>query len=360
MRRSFARAACLAAILAAALAAGYAVIDARFRTGDVLADYSADLYEPKGAAALRETLEASGRRVQSMTRPLNDHRPDPSTSVVMYLGPHATGEEGFEDDERNAIREYLLAGGRVFIASSFTSFLRDYKTYIRPEREMHRDSAPVAVRGIGPFAALLGGNTIRAPGMRRLDCRWPEADALLAADTLLIAVRMKVGGGELIACAEPYLISNEGLLRNKNSAWPAWITAGRTEVYIDETHHGVYQEQGVAWLIGKYKLWPFLLTLGAIALLGLWRILPPLLPPAAEIADSVRRQDTFLGFVNLLKGVIPERRLIGVCMEKWAQAGDAHSRRLDGVDAGKPEARQVCKTYNDILKKLEERKRHVI
>lgn len=361
MHRNFARAAAVAAILAAAIAVGYSLIDARFRTGDILAAYSSDLHEPMGTSALRQTLERSGRTVTIMTRPLQDYRPDPRDSLVMYLVPYVMGESEFDDDERRAIRDFLTAGGRVFIATARTSFLDDYRTRAWSVREAHRDSGPVAVKGIGPFAALLGRDTVPAPGAGRIECRWPEADALMAVDTRPIAYRLRVGDGELIACAEPFLISNEGLLLNRQSPWPAWLASGRARVYIDETRHGVYHDQGVAWLIGKYGLWPFVAMLAFISLLVLWMVLPPLTPLPEPLPPTASRQDTFAGFVNLLSGVVPERMLIDVCLDKWSQGSTAvrGADTRDLLPEGAP-PKSVSETYNVILKKLEERKRHVI
>jgi hypothetical protein len=85
------------------------------------------------------------------------------------------------------------------------------------------------------------------------------------------------GKGRLVAFANGYLFSNEGVREQRPGALLSALLAGRRIVVFDERGLGVYESPGlneISWRLGLGPLYGVLLLL---ALLWLWRRLSPLL-----------------------------------------------------------------------------------
>lgn len=369
MRSNRLAAVALGVCCAGTLYGAYQILTEKISTGSVYPNYSSYLSEPLGASAVKETLSA-GRSVEILQRPIDRTWLEPDQSVVFYLAPGIYGMSYFDPEEIRAIRDYVLDGGRVLIASAHWRSLKDFQIQTVP---VHRsDTLPVLLpcRPVGELKSAAFADSAAVPGRLKLVSRWPQSDVLLAAGSHPILIRLRIGEGELLVCSEPYLFSNEGLFRNRSAGLLSWIVRDRPKVVIDEYHHGVIRREGVAFLFGKYHLEAFILTLAVIAGAGLWMIVPPLMPARPPKARAAQIQNTFDGFVNLLGRVISRADLIQVCSEKWmaAQRRRPSPELKSFVDAElarrPPEsavhARDICESYNRILKKVEEDKSHVI
>src|SRR5262249_50191152 len=61
----------------------------------------------------------------------------------------------------------------------------------------------------------------------------------------------KCGNGELIAASQESFLLNETVKDHPNPVLLDFLTAGRSEVWIDETLHGLQQDKGVLWLVRR-------------------------------------------------------------------------------------------------------------
>jgi hypothetical protein len=97
----------------------------------------------------------------------------------------------------------------------------------------------------------------------------PRMLPLFIAGTHVVLARERIGNGELIVLSAPELLRNDNLMRNL-----ALLTAlagdGRP-VYFDEVLHGITRGDGALSLMKEWNLGPFLLMLGAAAMLVFWR-----------------------------------------------------------------------------------------
>jgi len=373
VRRSRASAALVALVLAGTAAGAVHLMTAKFSTGDVYPPYSSFLADPLGSSALRETLESGGVSVETLTAPLDPEGvSDAGQTVIFYLSPRVWGFSNFDPEELARIRAFLLDGGRVVVtADGDNSLMADYRIYVRWNSEV--DTGPIMkpVRPIGALRAIAADTPMWSPGLRRLSGFWPQADALLASDTFPVLMRARVGRGELIACSEPYLLSNEGLFRHRPVGLVSWIMRDRKRASIDEYHHGKIQRTGVTALFGKYRLRPFLIFLAAMVLLYLWSAVPPFMPAPPTGPTHRLVQDTHEGFVNLLTQTVSRGELLTVCVDRWIAARrhpddpavpevrQALRAASEGAPGGRAE-RETCDTYNRIYNIVQERRRHVL
>jgi hypothetical protein len=97
----------------------------------------------------------------------------------------------------------------------------------------------------------------------------PRMLALFTAGRHVIVARERIGNGELFVLSAPELLRNDHLLRNL--ALLAALAGDKRPVYFDEVLHGITSDDGALALMKDWNLGPFLLMLGAAAILFFWR-----------------------------------------------------------------------------------------
>ena len=112
---------------------------------------------------------------------------------------------------------------------------------------------------------------------------------------------------------------NEAIKTHPNPVLLDFIAGGRPVIWVDETLHGLHQQQGVIWLVQRYKLQTSLLLFWATLLVVLWSM----------GGDLIRRPTRGLnaGIVRQGEGAgVASRRLLqrsvakaDVVMESWEQ-----------------------------------------
>jgi hypothetical protein len=134
---------------------------------------------------------------------------------------------------------------------------------------------------------------------------------------------------------------------------------------FDETHHGLEEAPGVAFLLRKHRLGWLLLNLMALGLLFVWRSACTLAPPApaTEAAETAVGKDSAAGLANLLRRHVPVKGLLAACAAEWKRtAGPLRGDRAvvanrvaamaeAGLRTG-GEAEGVVETYNRIGRML--------
>ena len=111
----------------------------------------------------------------------------------------------------------------------------------------------------------------------KMDAHWTtlyagpaEADA--KADTkagtsarVYMAMR-RAGNGELIAASQESFLLNEAIKTHPNPVLLDFLAGGRPVIWVDETLHGLRQDQGVLWLVQRYRLQAALMLFWALCL----------------------------------------------------------------------------------------------
>lgn len=132
------------------------------------------------------------------------------------------------------------------------------------------------------------------------------------------------GKGSIVLLTDSYLLSNEALLKNRETALLSWILGDSTQIIFNESHLGVHQPTGIAVLMKQYKLGGFALGLGFVVLLLIWKNSQALIPPqkTRQNDDSIRHTDRNLqsGYRDLLVRCLPLHDLVTTCISEWKQS----------------------------------------
>ena len=212
---------------------------------------------------------AKHRKVAMLTRPLG-REPLERNAVVFRVAdelPRYFDPEDLEEGEMGPPRPknlpllterdeaFVRGGGRIIVAA-------------------HRgalDSVTVedaVARKVLPVWPAVGTLELDDASSAFLELR-PRMLPLFIAGERVVLARERIGNGELFVLSAPELLRNDRLMRNL--ALLAALAGERRPVYFDEVMHGITSGDGALALMKEWRLGPFLLMLGAAAVLIFWR-----------------------------------------------------------------------------------------
>jgi hypothetical protein len=161
----------------------------------------------------------------------------------------------------------------------------------------------------------------------------PKADAwkvIYACEDEPVVIERKYNRGTIVLAADSFFLSNEALRTERSSALLAWLVGDSRIVVFDEESHNIRADPGVAHLVRKYHLHGLIAGLVVIAFLFVWKNASPLVPAfddSERNSGAVMGKSSEEGFVNLLRRSIPQKEIVGLCVEEWRRAIDP--RRQD-------------------------------
>lgn len=97
----------------------------------------------------------------------------------------------------------------------------------------------------------------------------PRMLPVFLGNTQTVLARERIGRGELFVLSTPELLRNDNLVRNL--ALLTALAGDNRAVYFDELIHGISRGDGALALMQEWNLGPFLMMLGAAAILVFWR-----------------------------------------------------------------------------------------
>ena len=190
--------------------------------------------------------------------------------------------------------------------------------YLRPESGKATDYGSAVVRNHSQLSLPDTLEWHSAIIFTNLASSWRT---IYARGTNPVVVERKFGSGTVVLASDSYFLSNEALRKDRHAdllAW--WIGPGR-QILFDEAHFGIVENEGIAALIGKYRLHGFVASLMLLAGLFLWKnslvFIPPLEP---RKEDFIAGKEAFTGFVNLLRRNIRKRDLLDICFAEWEKS----------------------------------------
>jgi hypothetical protein len=152
-----------------------------------------------------------------------------------------------------------------------------------------------------------------------LYARPADANATSDSDAHVYMAMRRVENGELIAASQESFLLNEAIKTHPNPALLDFLAGGRPVVWVDETLHGLHQDQGVLWLVHRYRLQAALLLFWATLLTLLWSLSGDLVRrPVSEPNMQVVRSGEAAGVAarRLLQRSIRTDRVVAEC---WAE-----------------------------------------
>lgn len=168
----------------------------------------------------------------------------------------------------------------------------------------------------GPLPA-----TLPWPTRGALALQTPQWTPIYQVGPEPVVAQRRVGRGALIAVADSYLFSNEGLRDTLQPQFLSWVLGPSSRILMDETHLGIQSRPGVMALARRYRLHGFFAALAGLALLYLWQSLTrPLSGPPARAPEEVlggRAAPSALR--DLLRHHLRREALLEHCVEAWAR-----------------------------------------
>jgi hypothetical protein len=130
---------------------------------------------------------------------------------------------------------------------------------------------------------------------------------------------------------------NEAIKKRPNPVVLDFLTGGRPVIWVDETLHGLHQNQGVLWLVQRYRLQAALMLFWA-ALLGLlWSMSGDLVrrPRRDQNAQIVRHGESAgVAARHLLQRSIPSKQVVAECWEQYRRRSPQDAQAIS-VDPGR-------------------------
>jgi hypothetical protein len=130
----------------------------------------------------------------------------------------------------------------------------------------------------------------------------------------------RVGNGELIAASQEWFLLNETIKTRPNPVLLDFLTGGRPVIWVDETLHGLHQNQGVLWLVQRYRLQVALMLFWACLLALLWSMSGDLVRrPRRDLNAQIVRHGEGAGVAarRLLQRSIPAGEVVAECWEQY-------------------------------------------
>lgn len=351
-----------------ALAIGYGLyilFALRLETGDVYPADSSLRADPLGTRMLYESLESMpGLTVTRNYTPLIRVSGSPG-STFLFLGLES---RWIPESFYRELSRLMLEGGRVVIGFAHEKIRASYdeEEQVWATNDTHcvtdagtntnvcascsfwlRDrrlwGASLEYEGLA-LSATSSLPTAPASDVTEIGglgpVRWPTAlffqpleknwRTLYVRDGKPVLIERPFGKGSVVLAADGYFLSNEALLKERESRLIGLVLGKAGSVVFDESHLGVRDTSGVMVLVWKYRLYGLVFALLLLAALFLWSVLSPLLPMAEDIGEmddrSITGMDVRQGYLQLLKRHIPVSNLLSLCVEEWEKSVRASGR----------------------------------
>jgi hypothetical protein len=140
-----------------------------------------------------------------------------------------------------------------------------------------------------------------------------------SAPHIYMAMR-RVGNGELVVASQESFLLNEAIKTRPNPVLLDFLAGGRPVIWVDETLHGLHQDEGVLWLIQRYRLQAALLLFWATLLALLWSMSGDLARrPARDRSAEIIRHGEGAGVAarRLLQRSIATEHVVAECWDQF-------------------------------------------
>jgi hypothetical protein len=309
--------------------------------------------DPYGASLMFDSYARAGYEVRRGQDKDSLSDQDPSRTTAFFIGGYPADDWTMNDGKlhggakfRGRLEDFLARGGHVVLIEprwELKSQTQGWEVANRWDRNarQHKEHASQWIspdfRAMPPDSEMmyLGAD---APWLQT-DAQWTvlyggDAGADSKADTsahVYMAMR-RAGNGELIAASQESFLLNEAIKTHPNPVLLDFLAGGRPVIWVDETLHGLRQDEGVLWLVQRYRLQAALLLFWAALLALLWSMSGDLVRrPGQDPSAQIVRNGEGAGVAarRLLQRSIAKERVVAECWEQfrrcWPQDAQAIS-----------------------------------
>ncbi len=381
-----------------ALAALFAVgltrlFSLRFASGEIYPPGSSRRADPRGTRALHDSLALlPGFRVTRNYERLTRAIPNAAGHTLFLCGydPDLL-VESIPKSVAHELDNFARDGGRVVLAVSYAPARSLTNSWNEVRQSLRRRGVNAGeterlsslwdihlARGIGGTGDAVLTATATAT---ELPSRLPWLGSwqftsiadpwriVYTRDQEPVLVERSLGRGSLVVLADDFMLSNEGLRHQPQTALLSWLIGPNRQVVFDEAHLGLEQIPGLASLVRRYRLGGAALGLLLLAGLYVWQQAVPFNPPPTDDAqdgapDLVLGRDAAGGFRNLLRRSVARSDVITLLFERWKESAGRRvppSRLADAIDlvnldaAQPPRQRRPLATYQKLAALLNQK-----
>lgn len=306
--------------------------------------------DPYGASLLFDSYGRTGYQVKrgQDEDSLNDQ--DASRTTAFFIA----------GDSRN---DWMMNGGKLMVGAKFRGRLEDFLArggrvvLVAPHLELKSQSQgwEVGIKSdekpqdhtpswVSPDVRAMPADSEMmylgpdAPWLQT-DAQWTvlysgvvEANAKPDTSAHVFMAMRRAGNGELIAASQEWFLLNEVIKTHPNPVLLDFLAGGRPVIWVDETLHGLHQDEGVLWLVQRYRLQAALLLFWATLLVLLWSMSGDLVrrPARNPGAQNIRHGEVAgVAARRLLQRSIAKEQVVTECWEQfrrgWPQEAQAIS-----------------------------------
>ena len=316
--------------------------------------------DPYGTSLLFDSYERAGYHVDRSQDQDSLSDQNASGTTAFFIGGYSSGdlETGNGKSRTGAkfpgrIENFLARGGRVVLvqpAWKLSSQSQGWEVENKWNLGPHEpDPAWVSpdVREMPPGSEAIY-LAAEAPWLKT-DANWtalyaapmvPGANADSSPRVYL--AMLGVGKGELVAASQESFLLNEAIKMHPNPVLLDFLAGGRPVIWVDETLHGLHQDQGALWLVQRYRLQAALLLFWATLLALLWSLSGDLVrrPPRRWSAEVVRNGESAgVAGQRLLQRSISPDRVVAECWEQFDRRSPQDAKAISSDSRWGPRLR---------------------
>jgi uncharacterized protein DUF4350 len=307
--------------------------------------------DPYGASLLFDSYGRAGYQIRRGQDEDSLFDQDALRTTAFFIGGYSLNDWTAEGGKlqngakfRERLEDFLARGGRVVLVEprlELKSQSQGWEVGNKWDRNPQEHTPPWASPDLRamPTDSEMMYLTADAPSLKT-DAQWTvlysalteaNANADTSAARVFMAMR-RAGNGELIAASQGSFLLNEGIKTHPNPVLLDFLAGGRPVIWVDETMHGLRQDQGVLWLVQRYRLQAALLLFWATLLALLWSMSGDLVRrPALNSSAQIVRYGEVAGVAGrrLLQRSVAKERVVAECWEQfrrcWPQDAQAIS-----------------------------------
>lgn len=312
--------------------------------------------DPYGASLLFNSYGRAGYQVKRSQDQDSLSREDPSNTTAFFIGGHLyddakAGKEHSRMTEklRRSIEAFLAGGGRVVLVAPAGKLKSDSQNWeVEDEWGQNPDASGPGWISPDPRNMPDGSEQMYVSG----DAPWLKTDASWTplytkpVDTedgpaahVYMAMR-KVGHGEIIVASQESFLLNEAVKTRPDPILLDFLTGGREVIWVDETLHGLHQEQGILWLVERYRLQAALLLCWATLLALLWSTSGNLVRrPARNQNLQLIRNGEAAGVAarRLLQRSVGPEKVLSECWEQFRRRSPQEAEAISADPGSGPQ-----------------------
>jgi hypothetical protein len=328
------------------------LFELRFESGTIYPPYSTLRTDPLGTSAFYEGLGSTGtirasRNIEDISK-VSDH----IGNTIFILGSSVNGFSSCGKNYDKTLENFASLGGRLVISFAPQEFIKHEKESAKEGGDKTAKDSKEKTAGACPVrkspsfidklgvtldtekfsseepgalsAAAIKGlpSTISWYSALRFTLDDPAWKTFYTRDGFPVIIERKYGKGSIVMCSDSYFVSNEAMKKERHAGLLAWLAGKSNIVTFDETHLGISKNPGVATLIRKYGLLPFIASLAVLALLFIWKNATSLIPrdDDTKASDVDWGKNSASALVNLYRRNIKPSELTGVCVNEYKRS----------------------------------------